>query len=96
MSDREKGLAAITAEFYKTISASLEAWVERSPNPDRPFIGRAGPAGGLSPREVLANVRDGTPLGEKLLATWMKLAVQREMSAFLPSFGEESDPDSMP
>jgi hypothetical protein len=59
----------------------LEEWCETMPDPNRAFVGIAGAEGGLSARDIVRQVREGTPFGEKLIRRWIKLAVEREMTA---------------
>jgi hypothetical protein len=79
----DDSVAELTAHLEKAIIDQLEKWVRATPSPDAPFIGSAGFGQRLSPKDILWNVRERTPLGRQLVEGWMKLAIQREITESL-------------
>lgn len=70
-----------------TIIERLEEWVASMPDADRPIVGLAGTGKVLTAREIVNEVRKGTPFGDKLLERWIEMAVEREAQASLSGSG---------
>ncbi len=59
---KEETAQRITQEVLK----SWGKWVDTHESPDEPFID------GLSPRQILQQIKDGTELGMKIIENWIK------------------------
>lgn len=66
------------SKLREHIAQHLEEWVAALPEPDCPILGAGDRT--WSPRELVEEVRQGTPLGIRILDRWVELAVEREAS----------------
>ncbi|TSC83731.1 MAG: hypothetical protein G01um101413_871 [Parcubacteria group bacterium Gr01-1014_13] len=56
--------------------AEMRKWLEKIDNPDEPFVGSGHKTYSL--RQVLEEIEAGTELGERLLASALKLSAERD------------------
>ena len=60
----------------QTIERKLSQWVALFPDPYKPIIGSAGGEESLSPMDILNEVRDRTPEGNRFVERWYQLALE--------------------
>jgi hypothetical protein len=67
-------------DFKEAVLTKLKEWVDSNPEPDKPIIGIGG-GEALSPKQILENVNNETPVGKALTKSWTKLAVEHVLNA---------------
>jgi hypothetical protein len=66
----------------ETIERKLSQWVDSLPDPNKPIIGSAG-GDYLSPMDILNEVRNHTPEGNRFVERWHQMALEHIMNSVL-------------
>lgn len=80
---------------HKAIERKLSQWVASLPNPYDPIIGTAGGEDGLSPIDILNEVRDRTPQGLAFVERWHQMALEHIMNSELDNPDEQDNQEEL-